>query len=216
LCNCIWNEQETYVGVTPYYKIPIMKYLFLLLLSISASAQRYELLSGDFKNLKDINEYNAVFDYSQVKIHGYDTEEEYLTDKMKKRENVEGKAEKFREDWFAYRANLYEPAFINYFNKVFKKGEVKVGQNPEAQYTMNIKTTWIYPGYNAGTAIEPAKISATFTVYETANPQQILLSVGFDKSIGLEHELGNTLGDRISWAYERLAKNFTIQLKRVL
>jgi len=188
----------------------------LLLVTATLSAQRYDLLSGEFEQLKDIKEYNVVFDYSAIKIHGYDTEEEYLADKMKKRENVAGKAEKFRTDWFAYRADLYEPAFINYFNKVFKKGEVRVGKNPEAKYTMGIKTTWVYPGYNAGTAIEPAKISAIVTVYETADPQHILLSVGFDKSIGLEHELGNTLGDRISWAYERVAKNFTIQLKRFL
>lgn len=193
-----------------------MKYVFLLLLATTVSAQRYELLLGNFKNLKDIKEYNVVFDYKDITIHGYQTEAEYLADKMQKREKHEGKAEKFRDDWFAYRSDLYEPAFINYFNKVFKKGEVKVAQNPNALYTMSIKTTWVYPGYNAGTAIEPAKISAVINVYETANPGNNLISVGFDKSIGLEHELGNTLGDRISWAYERLAKNFTIQLKRFL
>lgn len=188
----------------------------LLVLVASANAQRYDLLSGDFKNLKSITEYNVVFDYKDITIHGYQTEEEYLADKMQKREKVEGKAEKFRDDWFAYRSDLYEPAFIKYFNNVFKKGEVKVAQNPDAKYTMLVKTTWVYPGYNGGGAIEPAKISAVINVYETADPTKLLLSVGFDKSIGLEHELGSTLGDRISWAYERLAKNFTIQLKRFL
>ena len=95
---------------------------FWILVSATLSAQRFDLRSGKFENLKDIKEYNMVFDYASIKIHGYDTEGEYLIDKMKKREKVEGKAEKFREDWFAYRKELYEPAFINYFNKVFKKG----------------------------------------------------------------------------------------------
>jgi hypothetical protein len=190
--------------------------LISLLTSIFSFAQRYEIVSGDLKNLKGISEYNVTFDYSEIKIHGYDTEEDYLKDKMKKRENVSGKAEKFREDWFADRNRLYEPAFIDYFNKLFKKGEIKVVQNPEAKYTMKVKTTWIYPGYNAGTAIEPAKISAIITVSETANSNNILVSLSFDKAIGLEHELSNGLGDRISWAYEKIARNLAIQMKRVL
>lgn len=193
----------------------ILLYIGLLLTTL-ASAQRYEILSGKLENLKGIPEYNVTFDYSEIKIHGYDTEEAYLKDKMRKREHVSGKAEKFREDWFADRTKLYEPAFIEYFNKLFKKGEIKVAQNASVKYTMNIKTTWVYPGYNAGTAIEPSKISAIITVSETANPNNILVSLAFDKAIGLEHELGNGLGDRISWAYEKLAKNMAIQLKRFL
>ena len=35
---------------------------------------------------------------------------------------------------------------------------------------MNIKTTWIYLGYNLVEFTQPAKISATMTVTETANP----------------------------------------------
>lgn len=196
-----------------------MKNTFALLLLFSVSlltAQRFETLSGEFKNLKGITEYNVTFDYSQIIVNGYKTEAEYLEDKMKKREKVEGKAEKFKEEWYANRKNMYEPAFINYFNKSFKNGEIKVSENPAAKYTIEIKTTWVYPGYDAGTATEPAKISAIVTVKETANPDNILLSIAFDKSIGLKHDLGNSLGDRISWAYEKVAKNFTIQLKRFL
>lgn len=121
--------------------------LLLLLVSVQLSAQRFDLLSGDFKNLKGIAEYNVVFDYANLTVHGYKTEADYLEDKMKKREKVAGKAEKFQEEWYANRKNLYEPAFINYFNKSFKQGEIKVSQNPEAKYTMEIKTTWVYPGY---------------------------------------------------------------------
>ena len=91
-----------------------------------------------------------------------------------------------------------------------------MAENPAAKYTMDIKTTWVYPGYNAGTDTERAKISVIITVKETANPTNVLVAIAFDKSIGLSHELGNTLGDRISWAYERVAKNLTIQLKRFI
>lgn len=190
--------------------------LVLLFWATSICAQRFDIQSGNLISLKGITQYNVAFDYSEIRIHGYQTEEEYLQDKMKKRENVEGKAEKFREDWFAYRTQLYEPAFINYFNKSFKKGEIKAGFLSEAKYTMTIKTLWVYPGYNAGTAIEPAKITALITVKETLNPENVLVSILFEKSIGLEHDLGNTLGDRIAWGYEKLAKNLAMQLKRFL
>lgn len=187
----------------------------LLLVGAQLSAQRFELLKGELKNLKGISEYNVTFDYSDLTVHGYNTEAAYLEDKMKKREKS-GKAEQFKQEWYANRKNMYKPAFINYFNNVFKKGEIRVGENPSAQYTMEIKTTWVYPGYDAGTDTEPAKISAIVTVIETANPANVLCSIAFEKSIGLSHEIGNSLGDRISWAYEKVAKNLTIQLKRFL
>jgi len=194
----------------------ITVFLFVLV-SVSCLAQRYDAKKGDFKNLKGIAEFNVTFDYNGQIVNGFDTEEEFLNEKMHKREHREGAAEKFHEDWFSNREKQYEPAFVNYFNKMFKDGQVKVGKNPEAKYTMHLKTTWVYPGYNAGTDIGPAKVSAIITVSETYNPANILLMVEFDKVIGLKHDImTNTLGDRISWAYEKLAKNLALQLKRFL
>jgi len=193
-----------------------MKTIFVMLLISSAVfSQRFDIQSGNLISLKGIKDYNVTFDYSEIRVHGYQTEEDFLKDKMKKREE-KGRDEEFKAEWFESRSRLYEPAFINYFNKSFKKGEIKAGVNPEAKYTMNVKTLWIYPGYNAGTAIEPAKITALITVTETLNPRNVLVAVLFEKSIGLEHELGNTMGERISWAYEKLAKNLSMQLKRFL
>ena len=196
----------------------LKKSMLLMFLSVGSLvfAQRFDIQQGGLKNLKGISQYHVAFDYNDIKIHGFESEEAYLRDKMQKREKVAGKAEKFREDWFTYRTQLYEPAFISYFNKSFKKGEIQVGSLPEAKYTMTIKTLWVYPGYNAGTAIEPAKITALVTITETQNPDNVLVKILFDKSIGLEHDLGNTIGDRISWAYEKIARNLSLQLKRFL
>lgn len=192
-----------------------MKYktLFLVLLYFSvASAQRFDILSGNLKNLKDISEYNISFIYSNLKVHGFETEEAFLVEKMNKRNNVEGKAESFKKNWFDYREKKYEPKFIAYFNNRFENGDVKVTRNSAAKYTMVIETTWVYPGYFA----EPAKISAVFTFIETANPKNVLFSIAYEKSIGIEeHDFNGNLGDRIAGAYEKLAKNITMQLKRL-
>ena len=193
------------------------KLLFIFLIASGiCSAQRYNIVSGSFKSLKEISEYNMVFDYSQMQIHGFGSEEAYLEDKMKKRETREGSAEMFRNEWFGFRESKYEPAFINYLNDKLNKEGVSAGKNPAAKYTMKVNSTWLYPGYGIGIGGEPSKISATISVYETQNPAVILLEVEFDKSIGLENINYNDLGDRISGAYEKLAKNLVLQLKRIL
>lgn len=193
---------------------------FLFLVSTVSFGQRFDILSGQLENLKEISEYNITFDYKDLQVNGFDSEQAYLDEKIEKRKNYDngkdlsGKAEKFEKDWYADRQNKYEPAFIDYFNKRFENGEITVGKNSDAKYTMNIKTLWIYPGYELA-QVEPAKISAVITISETANPSNILLAIKFDKSIGIVKD-HREQGDRIAGAYERLAKNFVIQLKRII
>jgi hypothetical protein len=190
--------------------------LFLFVVSI-ASAQRYKVLSGDLKNIKGISEYNVTFDYSDQKVHGFETEEAFLKDKMDKRKNKEGASERFKKEWYADRENKYEPKFIEYINKRFEKGEIKAGKNLAAKYTMDVKTTWIYPGYNLVELAEPAKISAIITIKETDNPSKIVVALEYNKTIGLEQgQFDFDQGYRIAGAYERLAKNLVMQMKRFL
>lgn len=192
------------------------KFLILAILfffTLSVFSQRYTVLSGNYKNLKGISEYNVTFDYNNLKVHGFDTEAEYLLEKKAKRNDKEGKAEQFEKDWYEDRKNKYEPAFISYFNKKFEKEEIKCSENSELKYTMNVKTTWIYPGYFS----EPAKISAVITFSETKNPSNVLFSLAYDKTIGYEDkDFNGVLGERIAGAYKKLAKNITLELKRLL
>lgn len=195
--------------------------LFLLIFtSLSSLGQRFKILSGDLKNLKDITEYNCTFDYKDMEVNGYESEEAFLKDKIDKRKkyddgkDLKGKAAAFERDWFEDRKNKYEPGFINYFNELLEEKKVKATTNPEAKYTLNVKTTWIYPGYEVA-SVEPAKISAIITIYETTNPSNVLLVIEFDKSIGVVKDY-RAQGDRIKGAYEKLAKNLTLQMKRFL
>lgn len=196
-------------------------FLFLFLFtSFSVFSQRYKILSGDLKNLKDITEYNCTFDYKDMEVNGFESEEAFLKDKIEKRKkyddgkDLKGKAAAFEKDWFEDRKDKYEPGFIAYFNEQLKDKNTKAGTNPEAKYTLNVKTTWIYPGYEVAN-VEPAKISATITIYETTNPSNVLLIIAFDKSIGIVKDYRGQ-GDRIKGAYEKLAKNLTLQMKRFL
>jgi len=189
--------------------------LTLLLISSFAIAQKMTVKKGYFKKLKGITEFNVEFDYSNLKVDKFKTEEEFLADKMKKREE-KGTDEDFKASWFSDRENRYEPKFIESFNKRFDKGEVKIEKaNTSAKYTIKVKTTWIYPGYNVGVTRQPAKINTTIYVYETSNPEEVLLVVDYDKALG-NGAMGfdYNSGYRISEAYAKLAKTFAGDIKK--
>ncbi|MGS0528218.1 hypothetical protein ACU8V7_26430 [Zobellia nedashkovskayae] len=186
------------------------KHLVMALLVVSAStyAQKMKVSQGDIKNLKDISAYTLEFDYSDLEIPKYDSEEDFLADKMAKREEKEaGKGEEFKKSWFADREERYEPKFIESFNKRFDDGEVSVSMDP-ADYTMKVHSNKIYAGYNVGVVRKNAEIDATITVYETANPSNVLLEGTYEDVQGYG-AMGNDYnsGYRISECYAKLAKN---------
>ena len=190
-----------------------MKKMVIAMLLVASSSFAQKVLSGNFKSLKDIKEYNLVFDYQGLMVDKFKSEEDFLADKMKKREE-KGKDEDFKTSWFNDRTKRYEPKFIESFNKRFD-GKVKADKGlASAKYTMTIKTTWIYVGYNVGVSRSDAKINATITVTETANPSNVLVSVSYEKIHG-EGALGFDFdsGYRISEAYAKLAKEFASDIK---
>ncbi|RPD98575.1 hypothetical protein EGM88_05115 [Aureibaculum marinum] len=191
-------------------------FVFLLVTSINY-AQKPKTIEGKTKDLKGITSYNLEFDYSDVQIPKYDSEEEFLKDKMAKREEKEaGTGEKFKESWFADRENRYEPKFIESFNKRFTDGEMKADKEmTEAKYTIKIHTTKLYAGYNVGVWRQNAEIDAVLTVYETENPSTVLWSGKYAKVQGYG-AMGNDYnsGYRISECYAKLAKEFTKLLKK--
>ncbi|MDH7446758.1 hypothetical protein [Aquimarina sp. 2201CG14-23] len=188
------------------------KLLLVAVLMATSITFAQKATEGKIKNLKGISEYNLVFDYENVKVHKFDTEEEFLKDKMDKREKKhpgEGRGEKFKKSWFADRENLYEPKFIESFNKRFDNQSVKADKGLEsAKHTMLVKTTWIYPGYNIGIQKSPSKVTATIKVYETANPDNVLYSGVFKNQPGATFGGGDfNSGIRIAESYAKLAKS---------
>jgi len=185
--------------------------LFAFLLStVVIDAQKMKDVEGKFKNLKGIATYNLEFDYSDVQIPKFDSEEDFLKDKMDKREKKEaGAGEVFKKSWFADRADRYEPKFIESFNKRFENAKVRVDKGfADAKYTIKIHTVRLYPGYNVGVVRRNAEIDVLITVYETANSSNILLSGKYSKVQGYG-AMGNDYnsGYRISECYTKLAKN---------
>lgn len=188
----------------------------LLLCTTLVFSQKVKVTEGSFKNLKGISAYNLVFDYSNVQIPKYDSEEEFLTDKMKKRDEKEpGTGEKFKKSWFADREERYEPKFVESFNKRFGDGEVIVGKDIDAEYTMKIHTTMMWAGYNVGVVRKNSKLEATVSVYKTDDPSDVLWSANYTKVEG-KGAMGYDFdsGYRISEAYAKLAKEVAMNIKK--
>ncbi len=191
--------------------------LVLLIASTTTYAQKLKMIDGDIKNLKGISEYNLEFDYTDVQIPKFDSEEDFLADKMKKREEKEaGGGEKFKKSWYSDREEVYLPKYIESFNKRFGDEEIQLDKDKsDAEHTMKIHSTLIYAGYNVGIVRKNAKIDAIITVYETADPDNILFSgkyVNVPGSGAMGYDF-NT-GYRISEAYAKLAKSFAGLIKK--
>lgn len=193
-------------------KIIVIAVLFV---SCTMISQDMKVVQGDFKNLKGIEEYNLTFNYSNLKVDKFDTEEAFLEDKMKKREE-NGTDDDFKKSWFADRENRYEPKFIESFNKRFENGEIKVSKDlMSAKYTINVKTIWIHPGYNVGVMRQNAKINVIITVFETVNPSNVLASVRYENVPGNgANGYDFNSGYRISESYAKLAKEFAAHIKK--
>ncbi|HLV38258.1 hypothetical protein [Xanthomarina sp.] len=182
-----------------------MKKLLLFTLLISSSvvfSQKEKVTKGDWSALKGVSEFNLVFDYSNLEIPKFDSEEAFLEDKMAKRDEKEpGTGENFKESWFSDREEYYEPRFIETFNERYKDGLVKVDRDlGSAEYTMNVHTTMMYPGYNVGVMRQNSKIEVTISVYKNDSPNDILFSADYTKiqgagSGGFDYNSGQRIAD---------------------
>lgn len=187
----------------------------VVLISFTSIAQKLKVDKGDLKNLKDIKVFALEFDYTDVKIPKFKNEEDFLKDKMDKREAKKaGDGERFKKSWFDDRPNRYHPKFIESFSKRFENDEVKV-QESKADYMLKIHTTKIYPGYNVGIVRHNSEINTTLTIYETANPTNVLfkgryIDVQGNGAMGYDFDSGY----RISECYAKLAKIFAKALKK--
>jgi NADH:ubiquinone oxidoreductase subunit C len=191
------------------------KIILFIALAVSTAAIAQKPTKGSFAGLQGVTEYNLVFDYENVKVDKFKTEEEFLKDKMSKREE-KGTAEDFKATWFGDREAKYEPKFIECFNNAMKKKGVTLQKDlATAKYTMHVKTTWIYPGYNVGKFDQPAKLKVVISIFASSDPSTIIVSVPYEKvestdMFGVEFNSGS----RIASAYCALAKQHAKALSK--
>lgn len=150
--------------------------LLIIFCSLPVLSQKIKTASGDISVLDGEKELSVTFGYDNIKVHGYETEEEFIEDKMRIRERHKpGLGERFKGSWFADRDTVYAPMFIENLNYAIpEKRKINLSENnPEAKYNLHVQTLWVYPGYNVGFS-QPCKIEVALKIYEIANPENVV------------------------------------------
>ncbi len=164
----------------------------------NATAQRFKTIEGDMAVLKAETTISIEFTYDNMSVGKFDKEADYI-EKKKDEYNAKeaGRGDKWEKSWVADRKMVFEPKFIDLFEK-FTNMAVK----PGAKYTMIFHTTTTEPGYNIYLVRKNAEIDAEVTIVETANRSKVIAVIDVKNAPGRTFS-GNdyATGDRIAECY---------------
>lgn len=190
-------------------KIILLIAVSLSMLSV-ANAQKIKMESGDLKFLKDVAEVSVVFEYPEDMKYGKTTLKEYVDKKVADKEKKkEGSGEEWKERFYDDR-NQFNDQFVYSFEK--NTGDLYVAaDDPDLEYTMIVKTTFMEPGFFIGIRSKKAAIDLEISFVKTDAPDDVIASVKISKAPGAAAPDHNM---RVSDAYFTAAQSFGKYLKK--
>lgn len=187
--------------------INMKRFLPLLFLGFSlvATAQDIKIIDGNLGALKNEPSVKVVLTYNNM-IIGDDRikEQEYIDKKREELNKKEaGRGDEWEKSWKESREKRFQPKFIELFEKYSKK---KVSD--DAKYTLSFNTSHTEVGWvGLGLVRRNAAIDGVLTIFETANPQNVIATVTVDKApgyggMGYDYDPGF----RLQEAYAKIGK----------
>lgn len=170
-------------------------------------AQKVVKVQGDLSVLKSVKEINIEYDYSNMGVGKFKTEEEYVKSKVSEyNEKEPGRGDNWKESWVNSRQRVYHPKFEELFNKY--AGVTASQNNTSAKYTLIVKTVFTEPGFNIGVAKKPASINYEYILVET-DTRNVVAKFKHEKvpgaqAFGYDYDTST----RISEAYAKAGKMF--------
>jgi hypothetical protein len=196
-------------------KIKKMKKVLVLALLITSSivsAQKMEIIKGDFGFLNNQTAVNVEFDYSNLKLMKENkTEAQYISDRAADlNEKTKGVGDVWKKKWEGAKIAIWNPKFLELVNIVLvkKKKELSFQEDlKSAKYTLIVETTWIFPGWDAGVMKQPAKVSTNLKFVETENRSNVLLEITTKEAPG--DQWGNNFSNesRIGEGFAKTGKS---------
>jgi len=192
-----------------------MKRLFSLILiqilisGLMLNAQKISVKKGNLDFLKGQKSLLVTFDYSNMAVGKFDKEDDYIAKKVEDYNKSEaGKGDKWKESWKNDRASRYEPKFETLFNEYASKiGLTGKRDVADAQFKMDIHTTFTEPGFNIGITRKPAYIDLTITFKNISSGEEIAV-IQVDNCPGRDaFGYDFDTGYRIEEAYAKLGKS---------
>lgn len=191
--------------------------LFLGLTTILFS-QKIVKSEGNLSFLKSSPSINIEYDYSEMGVGKFKTEEEYIAKKVDEYNKEEaGRGDKWKESWTNSRERVYHPKFEELFNKYAEKSGVKGERNnSDAKYTLIVKTTFTEPGFNIGITSKPAAINVEYIFVETGSTKVLAkftqAKIPGSQAMGMDFDTST----RISESYAKAGKMFGAYLSKNL
>jgi hypothetical protein len=196
-------------------KIKKMKKVLVLALLITSSivsAQKMEIIKGDFGFLNNQTAVNVEFDYSNLKLMKENkTEAQYISDRAADlNEKTKGVGDVWKKKWEGAKIAIWNPKFLELVNIVLvkKKKELSFQEDlKSAKYTLIVETTWIFPGWDAGVMKQPAKVSTNLKFVETENRSNVVLEITTKEAPG--DQWGNNFSNesRIGEGFAKTGKS---------
>jgi hypothetical protein len=190
----------------------------LFLLSGLYSFAQCKLTSGDISVLKGQGEVNLQFDYSQMAVGKFKTEDAYVDNKKTElNKHKAGSGDDWAEKWKTDKTEKYQPGFERGMNMVLSRFNFAARENAvTAKYTLLVHTTFLeigmasVVGYGFGPAgHKDTYISASVDLVETENPSKVLATIEMKRE-NSEYQGGWTdvdTGMRIQGSYTRAGQD---------
>jgi len=188
-----------------------MSLLFMMGIFLVSSVSMFaqcKLTSGDIKMLKDQSSINLQYDYSNMAIGKFKTDDEYVANKTKEMNKKKpGSGDDWAVKWKSDRESRFQPAFERNLNMLLErfKSSGRTGAS-NAKYTLIIHTTFAEMGFSTF-GYGPRKsayISLVVDLVETSIPSKILASIEMRREEGHYYgDLEVDAGLRMQSCYER-------------
>lgn len=173
---------------------------------------KVKIVSGDASAIKG-KTVKVVMNYDDMKVSKYKvffgkiiSEAEFIKNKSEDLDKKEpGKGEVWAKKWEEDKATRYAQSFITKYNEDGKKKLNTSASTTEGELTLEIKTTYMEPGYFIGIDKAPAIMKMTLTFKNAAGSPVLVVSM--ENVAGQAFGFGDVdTGARIAEGYEKCAK----------
>ncbi|WP_224996024.1 hypothetical protein [Cesiribacter sp. SM1] len=194
--------------------------ILMVLIATTGFAQKIKLTSGNLDFLKDQKTINVIYDYENMGVGKYENEQDYVSEKVSDYNAKEpGKGDEWHKNWVADRKARFEPRFEELMNAHLEKYDVQVGNYPDAEYTIVLKTVFTEPGFNVGVMRRPAFVNLQAVFVKTAALSDQLAVVTIDKApgrdaMGFDFDSGYRIQESYAKAGKELAQYINKNVKK--
>ncbi|MFM9987979.1 hypothetical protein [Flavobacterium sp.] len=186
--------------------------LAVLFVSSMMTAQKMEVVKGDFGFLAGQKEINIEFDYSKLTLLKENkTEAQYVEERSKElNDKTKGVGDIWKKKWNGAKETIWQPKFLELVNIVLakKKKEVSFQEGlTTAKYTLIVDAVWIFPGWDAMVMKQPAKVTTNLKFVETANRSNVLLEISSENAPGDQYGNNFSNESRIGEGFAKTGKS---------